>query len=108
MHHYERMGAFAKAEDARYALLEAAPDDTEIVDWGIEFYERLHGIGDTALETGNLPRSELDTGLVELRAVRLSLGIKPHCRAAPASDSLANGHVTWSAGQDGRPQTSRF
>ena len=43
MHHYERTGAYAKAEDALYALLEAAPDDTEIVDWGIKFYERLQG-----------------------------------------------------------------
>jgi hypothetical protein len=60
------------------------------------------------LKAGNLPRAELDAGLAERRAVRLSLGIKPHGRAAPASDSLANGHVTWSAGQDGRPQTSRF
>ena len=68
MHHYERMGAFAKAEDALYALLEAAPDDTEIVDWGIKFYERLRGVSDAALEAGNLPRAELDAGLAELKA----------------------------------------
>jgi hypothetical protein len=68
MHHYESMGAFAKAEDALYALIEAAPDDIEVVDWGIQFYERLQGMGDAALEAGNLPRSELDAGLAELKA----------------------------------------
>ena len=40
MHPYERTGAFAKAEDALYALLEAAPDNHEVVDWGITFFER--------------------------------------------------------------------
>jgi hypothetical protein len=68
MHHYERTGAFAKAEDALYALLEAAPDNHEVVDWGITFYERLQGRSDDALESGDLPRSELDAGLAELKA----------------------------------------
>jgi hypothetical protein len=68
MHHYERMGAFAKAEDALYALLEAAPDDTEVLDWGINFYERSQRRGDSDLQAGNLPRSELDVGLAELKA----------------------------------------
>jgi hypothetical protein len=74
MHHHERMGAFAKAEDALYALLEAVPDSLEAVDWGIDFYQRLQGCSDTALESGNLPRSELDAGLAELRERRAACG----------------------------------
>jgi hypothetical protein len=70
MHHYEKAGAFAKAEDALFALLEAAPGNAEVVDWGITFYERLQRRSDAALEGGNLPRSELDAGLTELRARR--------------------------------------
>jgi hypothetical protein len=68
MHHYERTGGFAKAEDALYALLEAAPDSLEVVDWGITFYERLQGRSNDALDAGNLPRSELEAGLAELKA----------------------------------------
>jgi hypothetical protein len=68
MHHYERMGAFGKAEDALYVLLEAAPDNLEIVDWGITFYERLQGRSDAVLEAGNLPRAELEADLAELKA----------------------------------------
>jgi hypothetical protein len=35
MHHYERTGAFAKAEDALFALLDAAPRTAEVLDFGI-------------------------------------------------------------------------
>jgi hypothetical protein len=48
----------------------AAPDNHEVVDWGITFYERLQGRSDDALEAGYLPRSELDSGLAELKARR--------------------------------------
>jgi hypothetical protein len=74
MHHHERTGAFAKAEDALYGLLEAASDSVEVLDWGINFYERLQGHGDGALEAGNLPRSEVDAGLRELKARRAACG----------------------------------
>jgi hypothetical protein len=74
MHHYERMGAFAKAEDALYALLEAAPDNLDVVDWGITFYERLQGRSDDALVAGNLPRSEVEAGLNELKSRKAECG----------------------------------
>jgi len=68
MHHYERTGAFAKAEDALFGLLETASGNAEVLDWGIAFYERLRGRSDAALADGNLPRSELEAGLAELKA----------------------------------------
>jgi hypothetical protein len=52
-----------KAEDALYALLEAAPDHLDVMDWGITFYERLQGRSDDDLDAGNLPRSEVEAGL---------------------------------------------
>ena len=74
MHHYEKTGAFAKAEDALYALLEAAPGNLEVVQWGITFYERLQMRSNDTLEAGNLPRSELDAGLAELKARKAACG----------------------------------
>ena len=68
MQHYERTGQFAKAEDALFGMLEAAPTEQGAVDFGIAFYERLLRQPDAALAEGNLPREELETGLAELRA----------------------------------------
>lgn len=67
MQHYERTGQFGKAEDALYAMLDAAPDVPGLVDFGIAFYQRLSGKSDTSLEEGNLPRAELQSGLAKLR-----------------------------------------
>jgi hypothetical protein len=67
MHHYERSREFAKAEDALFAMLEAEPGNAGLVEFGVAFYERLRGQSDAALEAGNLPRTELEAGLAELR-----------------------------------------
>jgi len=67
MRQYEQQGAFAKAEDALFDLLDAEPGNTKAVDLGIAFYERLRGENDMALANGNLPRQELEAGLAELR-----------------------------------------
>jgi hypothetical protein len=70
MHHYERTGAFAKAEDALFALLDAAPDAGEAVEFGMAFYDRLRTQSDAVLAAGNLPRAELETGVAELQSRR--------------------------------------
>jgi hypothetical protein len=67
MRHYEQHGAFAKAEDALFDLLEAEPGNSDALEFGIAFYERLRGQSDMALAKGNLPRQELEAGLAELR-----------------------------------------
>jgi hypothetical protein len=97
---------FKEAGDALYALLEAAPDNLEVVDWGITFYERLQGRSDDALVAGNLPRSELDAGLAELKArkaacrrgplptaMRFPLGLKACAWTCPAAWSRAEGRA---------------
>ena len=68
MQHYERTGAFAKAEDALFALLDLEPGLPGVVEFGTAFYERLQGQSDTALIAGNLPRPELVAGLAELHS----------------------------------------
>jgi hypothetical protein len=68
MQHYERLGDFSKAEDMLFSMLEAAPGRQELVEVGIQFYDRLRGQSDDALVLGNLPRAELETGLAELKS----------------------------------------
>ncbi len=67
MHHYERAGAFGKAEDELHALFQAAPNIPEVYDLGISFYERLLGRSDEQLAAGNLPRDEIKAARDELQ-----------------------------------------
>jgi hypothetical protein len=67
MEHYERTGQFAKAEDALFAILDADPGNVVALDFGISFYERVLRQGDVRLTEGNLPRTEVEAGLEELR-----------------------------------------
>ncbi len=66
MEHYERVGAFGKAEDTLFAMLEAEPNEPKLLDFGISFYHRLETQSDAKLAEGNLPRTELVAGLAEL------------------------------------------
>ncbi len=67
MHHYERIGEYAKAEDRLFAMIEAEPGNSALARWGIPFYERLLRQSDAALISGNLPRIEAEASLAELR-----------------------------------------
>jgi len=68
MQHYERTGAFALAENILFAMLDAEPANPDLLDFGIDFYERLQTQHDSDLTAGNLPRPELESALAELRA----------------------------------------
>jgi hypothetical protein len=68
MQHYERVGEFSKAEDTLFSMIEAAPGQRELIDFGVRFYQRLQAQSDDALLLGNLPRAELDSGLAELKS----------------------------------------
>lgn len=72
MRHYEQNGAFGKAEDVLFDLLETEPANAALLDFGIGFYERLRSQTDLALASGNLPRQELEAGLAELCQRRAS------------------------------------
>lgn len=64
--YYEHIGAFARAEDALFALLESQRDNEELVAEARAFYERLLRLGDASLAEGNLPRTEVMAGLATL------------------------------------------
>jgi hypothetical protein len=67
MHHYERIGEFAKAEDSLFAMLDTDSANPNLIEFGLAFYERLRHQTDTALKAGALPRPEIEAGLSELR-----------------------------------------
>jgi hypothetical protein len=66
--HYERLGAYGRAEDALAELREAEPDNAELVSEARAFYQRLLRQSDSALDAGNLPRAEVEAGLAGLPA----------------------------------------
>jgi Family of unknown function (DUF6483) len=66
MQHYERLGEFARAEDALFEILDAEPGKIELLEFGRLFYERLLRLNDPALNAGNLPRTEVLSALAEL------------------------------------------
>ena len=65
---YERVGRFDQAENILYEMLgEVVADDEPTVGAsGIAFYERLLKLSDYELETGGLPRTEVQESLREL------------------------------------------
>ncbi|MBC8001027.1 MAG: hypothetical protein H7X97_00450 [Opitutaceae bacterium] len=71
MQHFERTGEFAKAEDSLHAMLEADPENSGIVEFGVAYYQRLLGQSDSMLAGGGLPRFEVEEGLKELRHRRI-------------------------------------
>ena len=66
MRHFEQARDYAKAEDALFNMLDAEPANTELLDFGIGFYQRLLRLDNETLEVGNLPRVEVNAGLAEL------------------------------------------
>ena len=64
--HYERIGAYARAEDALAELLEAEPANPDLIVEAKAFYQRLLRQSDSTLEAGNLPRPEVEAGLAGL------------------------------------------
>lgn len=65
--HYERIGAYGRSEDALCALLESEPDNSVLKTEARSFYERLLRQSDDALESGNLPRAEVEEGLAKVQ-----------------------------------------
>lgn len=66
MQHYEFVGAFSRAEDCLYELIEIVPDKRPALRLGSAFYHRLLPKSDVELEDGKLPRGEVESGLAEL------------------------------------------
>jgi len=75
MEHYERTGEFAKAEDTLFAMLDVEPNNPGLLEFGISFYQRLQRQSDAALSEGNLPRTELEPALADLRDRKAALAL---------------------------------
>jgi hypothetical protein len=60
LQYYEQHGAFAKAEDILFAMLDDTPESPVVAEVGRAFYTRLQTQSDAALAAGNLPRDEVD------------------------------------------------
>jgi tetratricopeptide (TPR) repeat protein len=74
---HEQSGQFAKAEDALFALAELEPSYPETWQIGRGFYERLRVLSDAALETGDLPRAELEAGWAQFKVQYAPRGQAP-------------------------------
>lgn len=61
---YELIGYYGKAEDVLFDLVEA---DEAFVTVGIEFYSRISKKSDEELLKGNLPRAEIEDGVLALQ-----------------------------------------
>ena len=68
--HFEQMGDFARAENWMYEVLEDDRAPLDIVERSKAFYQRLLERDDADLILGNLPRSEVETGLAQLEVGR--------------------------------------
>jgi tetratricopeptide (TPR) repeat protein len=70
MFYLEKTGAYAKAENTLFAMLDAVtgdPDTTaDVVAVGDMFYERIRQQSDAVLIAGNLARDEITVGLSDL------------------------------------------
>lgn len=65
--YYESARAFARAEDELFGLLETEGESRELVQRGIEFYQRCLEQEDAWLVAGNLPREEVMEGLAAMK-----------------------------------------
>jgi hypothetical protein len=63
---YELTGRFDRAEDLLFTLIEL---DKTFLAAGLEFYQRISERTDKELESGNLPRAEVEESMRELRAM---------------------------------------
>ena len=68
--YYEDAGRFAQAEDVLHELIESSDAKEAIVAEAISFYESLLTLSDDELNAGNLPRTEVEEGLAQLRALK--------------------------------------
>lgn len=66
LEHFERAGAYDRAEDVLFSMLDDLPGDAELLERGRAFYGRLLGLDDARLDAGGLPRAEVEAALAEL------------------------------------------
>ena len=63
---YERAGRFGDAEDTLFEGLERDDAPESLVEAAVAFYRRLLDRDDEGLDSGGLPRDEVEAGLAEV------------------------------------------
>ncbi|KAJ49794.1 tetratricopeptide (TPR) repeat protein [Clostridium tetanomorphum] len=67
VNYYKQIGNFASGEDMLYELLDEDNKDSNLIEFGINYYEDLLKKDDKTLEKGNLPREEITDALLSLK-----------------------------------------
>ena len=67
--HFDAIGNYAEAEDQLFELLDVGIDVGEILPEGLTFYERLLTLSDAELVRGDLPRAEVEEGMLQLKKI---------------------------------------
>jgi tetratricopeptide (TPR) repeat protein len=73
LHYFESKNRYAQAEDVLWDILDQTPEDRDVIEDGIAFYERLEGLHPARLQAGKLPLEEVRSGLAQVQAMRVSL-----------------------------------
>ncbi|AZV58129.1 DUF6483 family protein [Clostridium sp. AWRP] len=68
-HYYAETKRYDKADDVIYEMLEENNHDAKCVEFAIKFYENLLLKNDNDLNSGNLPREEIEESLSSLRNI---------------------------------------
>lgn len=69
-HIYEQSDQYAVAEDTLFDMLDQSNNDDEIIELGLDFYDRLLRKSDYKLQSGGLPRHEIEESLAELLTLK--------------------------------------
>jgi tetratricopeptide (TPR) repeat protein len=71
--YFERKSLYAEAENVLWDMLDSLPDNAELLDEGIAFYQRLAALHPARLVAGKLPIEEVQSGLAYIQSVRAGL-----------------------------------
>lgn len=71
MQFHESHGQYGKAEDRLFELIEAIDQKKPALDLGVAFFHRLLAKPEEILESGGLPRAEVEQGLAELDRIHV-------------------------------------
>ena len=65
--YFDAIGKYAEAEDRLFELLDVGVNFGEVLPEGLAFYERLLTFSDAELARGDLPRAEVEEGMLQLK-----------------------------------------
>jgi hypothetical protein len=76
--HYEKQGNYAKVEDVLFHYIEDHPDQSDVLEQGVIFYEKLLDVEEELLHAGNFSKEEALDGLRIMKQKLISYEIPNH------------------------------